>query len=76
MPHETGLFLLYFFHFLSQEVLFAQPHRQDSIMIRQIYDMALTQGKSYIHLERICKEVPTCLSGSANADEAVCIAII
>ncbi|MCZ2443675.1 MAG: hypothetical protein LC101_07875 [Flavobacteriales bacterium] len=45
-------------------------------MIRQIYDMALTQGKSYIHLERICKEVPTCLSGSANADEAVCIAII
>lgn len=71
MPHETGLFLLYFFHFLSQEVLFVQPHRQDSIMIRQIYDMALTQGKRYIHLERICKEVPTCLSRSANADETV-----
>lgn len=49
----------------------AQSYPKDSVMIRKIYDAALTQGTSYAHLYRLCKEAPARLSGSPNAQKAV-----
>lgn len=49
----------------------SQSYTKDSVMIRKIYDAALTQGNSYVHLYRLCKEAPARLSGSPNAQKAV-----
>ncbi|MBE2247394.1 MAG: M20/M25/M40 family metallo-hydrolase [Candidatus Competibacteraceae bacterium] len=56
---------------LNISICSAQKQTSDSVMIRRIYNMALTNGKCYHHLERLCKEAPARLSGSANADKAV-----
>lgn len=49
----------------------AQSYPNDSVMIRKIFDAALTQGTSYAHLYKLCKEAPARLSGSPNAQKAV-----
>lgn len=49
----------------------AQSFFKDSLMLRKIYDVSLTQGTCYQHLYRLCKEAPARLSGSANAQKAV-----
>lgn len=43
----------------------------DSLLLRRIYDLALTEGKCYSHLDQLCKEAPGRISGSRNAGIAV-----
>ncbi len=43
----------------------------DSIVIRQVYDTALTNGNSHELLRQLTKDIGPRLSGSANADKAV-----
>lgn len=44
---------------------------KDSIMIRKMYDIALSEGKAYEDLRSLCKDVGSRLSGSAQAEMAV-----
>jgi carboxypeptidase Q len=50
---------------------FAQSSNEDAIAIRQIYDKALTQGRSYPWLRHLTKNIGNRLSGSASAEKAV-----
>lgn len=43
----------------------------DAIFIRQIYDKALTQGRSYTWLRHLTKDIGNRLSGSPSAEKAV-----
>jgi hypothetical protein len=43
----------------------------DSLMLRQIYNVALMEGHSYKNLEHLCKQIGPRLSGSKNAQKAV-----
>lgn len=45
--------------------------QSDSIFIKSIYDMALSEGKSYEDLRSLCKDVGARLTGSAEAEMAV-----
>lgn len=54
--------------FLSSLSLFAQ---NDSLLIRKIFDEALTNGKSYEDLRSLCKDVGARLTGSAEAQMAI-----
>ena len=49
----------------------ASAQNTDSIMIRKIYNEAMSNGKSYKNLEHLCKEIGARLSGSKQAYEAV-----
>ncbi len=48
----------------------SQPSK-DSIQIRRIFDMALTDDKAYENLRVLCKNVGNRISGSKAADSAV-----
>lgn len=43
----------------------------DSVMLRKLFDAAMTQAKCYENLRHLCKDVGHRLSGSANAAKAV-----
>ena len=43
----------------------------DSLKIRQIFDVALTEGHAYENLRSLCKDVGARLSGSPEAEKAV-----
>ncbi len=43
----------------------------DSLMLRKLFDAAMTQAKCYDNLRHLCKDVGHRLSGSANAAKAV-----
>ncbi len=59
-----------FFLFLSTSIsLLAQNN--DSIFIRQVYNIALSKGESYENLRSLCKDIGARLSGSAEAEMAV-----
>ncbi|TDN87214.1 PA domain-containing protein [Salegentibacter sp. 24] len=45
--------------------------KEDSLKIREIYDAALVNGKSYQWLEHLSNNIGSRLSGSLNAQEAV-----
>lgn len=49
---------------------FAQT-REDSVMIRKIYDEALSNGQGYEWLRYLCKQIGPRLSGSMGAQKAV-----
>jgi hypothetical protein len=49
--------------------LFAQ--NPDSVIIRKIYDEALSNGHAYKNLEYLCKQIGPRLSGSTNAQKSV-----
>ncbi len=51
--------------------VFLQNPVNDSIVIRRIYDAALTEGSAYTNLYTLCKNAPARLSGSVNAAKAV-----
>lgn len=61
--------------FLSGAQSFAQTKpdslTHDQKMIREIYNVALTQGMAYKRLEYLCKEIGPRLSGSENAAKSV-----
>ncbi|MBN4066134.1 M20/M25/M40 family metallo-hydrolase [Candidatus Amoebophilus asiaticus] len=52
-------------------ILGVRAQETDSLMIRKIYDEALTNGKSYELLGQLCNEIGSRLSGSPEADRAV-----
>ncbi|MDF3077801.1 MAG: family metallo-hydrolase [Sphingobacteriaceae bacterium] len=63
-----------FLQTLAVALVFSQAvsaQKQDSIMLRKIFDEALVNGKSYQNLEYLCKKIGPRLSGSANAQKAV-----
>lgn len=43
----------------------------DSVIIRQLFDLALEDGKCYENLRQLCKQAPGRLSGSENAGIAI-----
>jgi carboxypeptidase Q len=45
--------------------------QEDSLAMRGIYDMALTEGHAYENLRQLCKNVGHRLSGSESAEKAV-----
>lgn len=49
---------------------FAQSQKLDSLMIRSIFDEALTRGQSYENLRELCKDVGHRLTGSKGAERA------
>lgn len=53
------------------QLLIAQDHQKDSLVIRKIFDEALTAGKAYEDLRSLCKDIGARLSGSAQAQLAV-----
>lgn len=55
--------------FLCSTTVMAQV--SDSVMLRQIYDVALMEGHTYKNLEHLCKQIGPRLSGSKNAQKAV-----
>jgi carboxypeptidase Q len=54
---------------------FSQSASGDSVFIRKIYDMALTNSSAYTNLYTLCKNAPARLSGSENAAKAVDITL-
>jgi hypothetical protein len=61
----THLFLCSLF------VMVANAQNNDSIMLRKIYDEALTNGQSYKNLEYLCKNIGGRLAGSPEAAKSV-----
>ena len=58
--------------FLSLSFLSSPKAQQtDSLQIRKIFDMALTEGHAYENLRSLCKDVGARLSGSPEAEKAV-----
>ncbi|MGK0285202.1 MAG: carboxypeptidase Q [Salibacteraceae bacterium] len=46
-------------------------HRNDTLILKKIFNTALSQGKSYRVLAHLCANMPARLSGSENAAKAV-----
>lgn len=63
---KKSLFLLLFI----STTAFSQT-REDSVMIRRIYNEVLTNGQAYEWLRYLCKQVGPRLSGSVGAQKAV-----
>ncbi|MEL6809806.1 MAG: M28 family peptidase [Bacteroidota bacterium] len=64
-------FLLIFFFLIIMEGFAQSVNQQDSITIRNIYDMALLHGKSYDWLDHLSNQIGGRLSGSLEAERAV-----
>ena len=45
--------------------------QEDSVFIRKVYDMALSEGHSYENLRSLCKDIGARITGSAEAEMAV-----
>ncbi|WP_435579629.1 M20/M25/M40 family metallo-hydrolase [Gilvibacter sp.] len=56
---------------LVTAVSFGQTQPSDSLMLRNIYDLALLNGQSYSWLEHLSNEIGGRLSGSPEAEQAV-----
>jgi carboxypeptidase Q len=61
------LFSFFLFLFLSSAI----AQKEDSLMLRKIYDFYLTEGKCYKNLEELCFKVGPRLSGSPQAEKSV-----
>lgn len=72
MRHKILVFLPAFIFSAS---LFSQTMPADSLMIRRIFDQALTRGNAYQNLEKLCLEAPARLSASPNSLKAVDITL-
>ena len=69
MKKYTLLFILIFF---CTAITTAQKvNKEDSIQIRNIYDMAFLNGKSYDWLDYLSNEIGGRLSGLVQADSTV-----
>lgn len=58
--------LLFSFFCLAQD-----GYRDDSLMVRKIYNEALGRGECYANLETLCKQIGHRLSGSPQLDAAI-----
>ncbi|RCL71169.1 MAG: peptidase M28 family protein, partial [Flavobacteriales bacterium] len=45
--------------------------KSDSVIIRELYNMALSEGESYENLRYLCKEIGARITGSTEAQMAV-----
>ncbi|XOV68592.1 MAG: M20/M25/M40 family metallo-hydrolase [Fluviicola sp.] len=45
--------------------------KRDSVFIRKVYDIALSEGHSYENLRSLCKDIGARITGSAEAEMAV-----
>jgi len=70
MKNSIYVFILAVFCFTSVG-LHAQESAADEQMLRNIYDMALTDGKAYDWLDHLSNEIGGRLSGSLEAEKAV-----
>jgi len=70
MKNSISVFILAVFCFTSVE-LYGQESAADEQMLRNIYDMALTDGKAYDWLDHLSNEIGGRLSGSLEAEKAV-----
>jgi len=59
------------FLLLSSSLLLEAQSAKDSLMIRRIFDAALTSSRCYSDLRHLCKNIPPRLSGSEGAAKAV-----
>lgn len=48
-----------------------ESHKEDSLMLRKIYNEALDNGQAYDDLRSLCKDIGARLSGSVSAEMAV-----
>lgn len=70
--NKRAALILIFCIFGSSIFSFAQvSQKEDSIMLRKIFDAALLEGKSYDWLEYLSNEIGGRLSGSIEAEKAV-----
>lgn len=65
------LLVLSVFCFISKTTAQENSSKEDSLQIRKIYDLALTEGESYTWLEHLSNNIGGRLSGSRNAQKAV-----
>jgi len=65
---KTKIILLFL---CSTLVVGANAQNSDSLMLRKIYDEALTNGQSYKNLEYLCKSIGGRLAGSPEAAKSV-----
>lgn len=56
---------------LVSTLTYGQTQSQDSLMLRNIYDLALLNGQSYQWLDHLSNQIGGRLSGSAEAEAAV-----
>lgn len=69
---KWSLYIMFCAVFISSIFsLDAQSPNRDSVLIRKIFDIALTKGSAYTNLYTLCKQAPARLSGSINAAKAV-----
>lgn len=71
-PHSFRFAFLFLFlnsFFLTSG--FSQSVENDSVMIKKIYDTALTQGKSYEWLDHIANKIGARLSGSIGEERII-----
>lgn len=68
---KIKLLVLLFLSTFSVSAQVASQNIQDSLLIRQIFDEALSNGKSYDQLYFLCKSIGHRLTGSPQADEAI-----
>lgn len=77
MKH-TLLFLAIFYLTLNNTLVLSQntetsieSSKSDSIVIREIYNRALSDGKAYENLRYLCKEIGARVTGSSEAQMAI-----
>jgi hypothetical protein len=68
MKKITALFITIIF---ALQVQAQKVNQEDSLMLRNIYDMSLLNGKSYDWLDYLSNEIGGRLSGSIQAEQAV-----
>ena len=75
-----NLYLLFIFSFLlgnwntiqaQKNLLNEKLEHSDSVVIREIYNRALSEGKSYENLRYLCKEIGARVTGSSEAQMAI-----
>jgi hypothetical protein len=65
------IFLLFTAIFISSEGIAQKVNQEDSLTIRNLFDMALLNGKSYDWLDDLSNQIGGRLSGSLEAEQAV-----
>lgn len=70
-PHSAGSRKVLLFICFIFSTLFIHAQNTDSIVIRRIFEQALTKGEAYKNLEILCRDYGKRLSGSPGAAGAV-----
>ena len=71
MKHISKLFGILLLVLISTPGFSQKELKNDSIVVRQLFDEALLRGKSHDDLRELCKDIGARLSGSSQAEMAV-----